>query len=131
MSSVYSRWIWCRGALRSVLSTRFLFTVLSKNGVEPGLGTNSGGGKAGTGPDPQSGNGVGARGTQAKKNKESEILKLIQKPWFIGAVGGFFWVLICIIVFVIVFKRRKRGRKTPEFLTEQTNGKFDFLTSAE
>ena len=104
--------------------TRSLLTVVSKNGVQPGPGANSGDGNVGTGPDAQSDNGVGARGTQAKKNKESEILKLMQKPWFIGAVGGFFWVLICIIVFVIVFKRRRRSRKTPEFLTEQTNGKF-------
>ena len=97
---------------------------MPKNAVEPGPGANGGDGNVGTDPKTKSDNEVGMRGTQAKKNKESAILKLIQKPWFIGAVGGFFWVLICIIVFVIVFKRRRRGRKTPEFLTEQTNGKF-------
>ena len=58
---------------------------------------------------------------------DSEILKIVKKPWFIGAVGGFFCLVIC--VFVIIIKCRRWKRKRPSYFAEQSNGKRFLLGS--
>lgn len=51
-------------------------------------------------------------------------MKTLKEPWFIGAVGGFLWVVICVVIIVIACRRRKR--KHP-YLGEQSNSKLSIV----